>query len=118
MERIGAVHPSLDGKRFRGAEMSSEGEASPATVFEYHEDDEMVWARYERGVIRLGFLVGTRDGDRLEFRYSQLNTSGETASGRCSTTISVLPDGRLRLDEGWTWETRPGAGASAVEEIA
>jgi hypothetical protein len=98
--------------------MSSEGEAGPVTVFEYHEDDGMVWARYEGGVIRLGFLVGTRDGDRLEFRYSQLNTSGETASGRCSTTISVLPDGRLRLDEEWAWETRPGAGASAVEEIA
>ena len=111
------MHPSLEGKRFRGAENSSEGEASPATVFEYHEDDGVVWARYEGGV-RLGFLVGTRDGDRLEFRYSQLNTSGETASGRCSTTISVLPDGRLRLDEEWAWETRPGAGASAVEEIA
>jgi hypothetical protein len=118
MERMSAVHPSLDGKRFRGVEMSSEGEASPATVFEYHEDDGMVWARYEGGVIRLGLLVGMRDGDRLEFRYSQLNTSGETASGRCSTTISVLPDGRLRLDEKWAWETRPGAGASAVEEIA
>jgi hypothetical protein len=98
--------------------MSSEGEASAATVFDYHEGAGVVWARYEGGVIRLGFLVGTRDGDRLEFRYSQLNTSGETASGRCSTTVSVLPDGRLRLDEEWAWETRPGAGASAVEEIA
>lgn len=98
--------------------MSSEGEATPATVFEYHERDGVVWARYEGGVIRLGFLVGTRDGDRLQFRYSQLNASGEMASGRCSTTISTLPDGRLRLDEQWAWETKPGAGTSAVEEIA
>lgn len=97
--------------------MSSEGEATPATVFEYHEGDGVVWARYEGGVIRLGYLVGTRDGDRLEFRYSQLNASGETASGRCSTTISALSDGRLRLDEEWAWETKPGAGTSAVEEI-
>ena len=112
-----AMHPSLDGKRFRGAEMSSEGEASNATVFDYHEGDGVVWARYEGGVIRLGFLVGRRDGDRLEFRYSQLNVSDETASGRCSTTISALPDGRLRLDEEWAWETKSGAGSSAVEEI-
>ena len=98
--------------------MSSEGEATPATVFAYHEADGLVWARYEGGVIRLGFLVGTRDGDRLEFRYSQLNESGETASGRCRTTISSLRDGRLRLDEEWAWETKPGAGTSAVEEIA
>jgi hypothetical protein len=111
------MYPSLDGRRFRGAEMSSEGEASAATVFEYHEGDGIVWARYEGGVIRLGFLIGTRKGDFLEFRYSQVNTSGETASGRCSTTISALPDGRLRLDEEWAWETRLGAGTSAVEEI-
>jgi hypothetical protein len=102
--------------RFRGAEMSSEGEAGSATVFEYHEHDGVVWARYGGGAVRLGFLVGTRAGDRLEFRYTQLNDAGETASGRCTTTISSLPDGRLRLDEDWAWETKPGSGTSAVEE--
>ena len=97
--------------------MSSEGEATPATEFEYRESGGVVWARYEGGAIRLGFLVGTRVGDRLKFRYSQLNASGETASGRCQSTISALSDGRLRLDEEWAWETKPGAGTSAVEEI-
>ena len=110
------MYRSLDGIRFRVAEMGSEGEAGAATVFEYHELDGVVWARYEGGAVRLGFLVGTRDGDRLEFRYSQLNEAGETASGRCTTTISSLPDGRLRLDEDWAWETKPGSGTSAVEE--
>ena len=111
------VQPSLDERRFRVAETGSAGEASAATVFEYHERDGVVWARYDGGAVRLGFLVGTRDGDHLEFRYSQLNERGETASGRCSTTISSLPDGRLRLDEEWAWETRPGAGTSAIEEV-
>jgi len=97
--------------------MSSEGEAGPATIFEYHEEDGLIWARYEGGAVRLGFLVGTRTGDQLEFRYSQLNESGQTASGRCSTSISSLPDGRLRLDEDWAWETKPGAGTSANEEM-
>ena len=96
--------------------MSSEGEAGAATVFEYHERDGVVWARYEGGAVRLGVLVGTREGDRVEFRYSQLNEAGETASGRGTTTISSLPDGRLRLEEDWAWETKPGAGTSAVEE--
>jgi hypothetical protein len=111
------VHPSLDERSFRVAEMSSEGEASAATEFEYHERDGIVWARYDGGSVRLGFLIGTRDDDRLEFRYSQLNENGETSSGRCSTTISALSDGRLRLDEEWAWETKSGAGTSAVEEI-
>ena len=96
--------------------MGVEGEASDATVFEYHEQDGVVWARYEGGAVRLGFLVGTRQHDRLHFRYSQLNEGGETSNGRCSTTISALPDGRLRLDEDWAWESRPGAGTSSAEE--
>jgi hypothetical protein len=109
--------PSLDGRRFRVAEIGAEGEASAATVFEYHEHDDVIWARYEGGAVRLGFLVGTRRGDSLEFRYSQLNDEGETSSGRCSTTVSVLPDGRLRLAEEWAWESKPGAGTSAAEEV-
>ena len=97
--------------------MSANGEGRAATVFEYHERDEVVWARYQGGAIRLGFLVGVRRGDSLEFRYSQVNEVGETSNGRCSTTISTLADGRLRLDEEWAWESKPGAGTSASEEI-
>lgn len=97
--------------------MDAEGEASEATVFEYHERDGLVWARYGGGAVRLGFLVGTRSGDRLDFRYSQLRESGETSNGHCSTAISTLADGRLRLDETWEWESRSGAGTSAAEEL-
>jgi hypothetical protein len=107
---------SLDGRVFRVAEMGDAGEAGVETAFEYHEEDGVVWARYSGGAVRLGFLVGTRDGDRLDFRYSQLNEDGETSNDRCSSTISVLPDGRLRLHEDWAWESKPGAGTSAIEE--
>jgi hypothetical protein len=113
----GSGAPSLDGRRFRYAEMSAEGEGGSGTVFEYHERDGLVWARYEGGAVRLGFLVGVRKGNSLEFRYSQVNDVGETSNGRCSTTISVLADGRLGLDEEWAWESKPGAGSSAAEEI-
>ena len=112
-----SVAPSLDGRRFRHAEMSVEGEGSAETVFEYHERDGVVWARYQGGAVRLGFLVGVRSGDSLEFRYSQVNDAGETSNGRCSTAISILADGRLRLDEEWAWESKPGAGTSASEEV-
>ena len=113
----GSSAPSLDGRRFRVVEMGAPGEADTATVFEYHERDGLVWARYQGGAVRLGFLVGKRHGDSLEFRYSQLNDQGETSNGRCSTTISVLSDGRLRLAEEWEWESKRGAGTSAAEEI-
>lgn len=109
--------PSLEGKRFQVAAMGEQGEASEETVFEYHQDGDLVWATYRGGTVRLGFLVGTRDGDALDFRYSQVHEMGETANGHCSTTISMLPDGRLRLNETWAWESKPGSGASAAEEI-
>jgi hypothetical protein len=108
---------SLEGRVFRPSETGDEGEANEATVFEYHEDGDIVWARYQGGVVRLGFLVGTRDRDRLDFRYSQLNERGETSNGHCSSQILVLPDGRLRMTEVWAWESKPGEGTGAVEEV-
>jgi hypothetical protein len=110
-------HVSLDGRRFRVAEMVEGGEASAATIFEYHEQGDLVWARYEGGAVRLGFLIGTRSNDRIDFRYSQLNDDGETSNGRCRSQITRLPDGRLRLTENWAWESRPGEGTSAIEEL-
>jgi hypothetical protein len=109
--------PSLEGRRFRVAEMGSEGEANAQTVFEYHEDDGVVWARFGGGTVRVGYLVGTRNGDRLDVRYAQLNERGETSTGHCTTALSLLPDGRIRLDEDWAWESKPGTGTSAAEEI-
>ena len=107
---------SLDGRQFRVAAMDDEGEAGEETLFEYHQEGDLVWARYRGGAVRLGFLVGTREGSVLRFRYSQLNQDGDTSTGRCTTTISTLPDGRLRLDEDWAWESKPGEGRSAVLE--
>jgi len=109
--------PSLDGRRF-AAVANVGGEIGADTVFEYQERDGEIWATYRGGAVRRGFLVGTRAGDALDIRYVQLNGGGETSSGYCRSTIHMLPDGRLRLDEKWQWESRPGGGTSVVEEVA
>jgi hypothetical protein len=108
---------SLDGRRFAAPGQAPGGEVDADTVFEYHEDGEMVWARYAGGAVRLGYLVGVHRDDAIEFRYSQLNASGETSSGFCRSTVEVLADGRVRLHEKWRWESRPGEGTSIVEEV-
>jgi len=109
--------PSLDGRVFRAVE-NADGEVSAGeTLFHYSQDADLVHARYEGGGIRMGFLVGTRDGDALDFRYAHVNAGGETATGQCATRISVLGDGRLRLDETWAWDSRAGSGTSVVEEV-
>jgi hypothetical protein len=110
--------PSLDGRIFRDVTADPVGDVGGETRFEYHQDQDLtVWARYAGGAVRLGHLVGTRTGDTLAFRYVHLISSGQSASGRCRSTIDELADGRLRLSEVWEWESKPGAGTSVLEEV-
>ena len=109
---------SLDGLRFRAVGQAGTAEVGTETFFEYHEEGDLIWARYAGGAVRLGHLVGLRRGDALDFRYSQLNEAGETSTGHCRSTVHELPDGRLQLRETWEWESRDGAGTSVVEEFA
>src|SRR5258708_78024 len=108
---------SLDGRRFRSVVDVVGGEIGTETTFAYSERDGEIWATYQGGAIRRGHLVGTRDGEALDFRYVQLNTDGQTSTGHCTSAVSLLADGRLRLDENWQWESREGSGTSAVEEV-
>jgi hypothetical protein len=109
--------PSLDGHRLRPAADVSGGDVGAETIFEYVEEHGIVHARYGGGAVRLGFLVGTREGDVLRFRYVQVRGDGTTATGRCESRIETLADGRLRLHETWAWESQDGAGTSVVEEV-
>jgi hypothetical protein len=108
---------SLDGKVFRSASAVEGGEVDAETVFRFRQEGDVIHASYTGGSIRLGFLVGRIEGDRLDFRYAQLNASGETSTGHSSDRIEALPDGRLRLHETWQWESRSGSGTSVLEEV-
>jgi hypothetical protein len=108
--------PDLEGRRFAAVDNAS-GEVDASTEFVHHEEGDVVWARYAGGGVRLGFLVGTREDDEIDFRYTQLNPEGETSTGHCRSRIARLPDGRLRLEEKWEWESRGVSGTSVVEEL-
>jgi hypothetical protein len=110
--------PSLNDRRFTAAAQAEGGEVGPTTVFHYHEIDGEIWAEYVGGDVRRGFLVGTRTGNSLSFRYSHLNIDGVTASGRCTSEVTTDASGRLRLLETWSWESREGSGTSVVEETS
>jgi nicotinamidase-related amidase len=108
---------SLEGRLLRST-ANPAGDTGPETLFQFHERDGVVYASYAGGRIGRGFLVGRREQRRLEFRYAQINTEGETSTGSSSGVLDRLPDGRLRLDERWEWESRPGGGTSTLEEVA
>lgn len=106
----------LDGRVLVGVSNTGDGDVGATTVFRYREDDGVVWADYAGGAVLRGYLVGTRDGDRLDFRYVHLAGDGSTASGHCTSRVEALDDGRVRLHETWSWESRDGSGHSVVEE--
>ncbi|MFE9929329.1 hypothetical protein [Streptomyces sp. NPDC005533] len=107
---------SLDGLVFVPVADQAPGQVGRQTRFAYHEQDGRVWAEYGGGDVLRGYLVGTRADDAVDFRYVQLRLDGTTASGHCTSLVTELPDGRLRLEETWTWESQEGHGTSTVEE--
>lgn len=108
---------SLDGLVFVPVADQAPGQVGRQTRFEYHEEGERIWAEYAGGDVARGYLVGTRAGDTLDFRYVQLRSDATTASGHCTSLVTELPDGRLRLEETWSWESHPGSGTSVVEQL-
>ncbi|MFJ2023243.1 hypothetical protein ACIODW_05425 [Streptomyces sp. NPDC087897] len=108
---------SLDGLVLAPVADQAPGQVGTRTRFAYHEEGGRIWAEYAGGDVIRGHLVGTRDGDALDFRYVQLKRDGSTSSGHCLSTVVDLPDGRVRLEERWAWESREGSGTSVVEEL-
>ncbi|WP_326612550.1 hypothetical protein OIE62_12840 [Streptomyces scopuliridis] len=108
---------SLDGLVLSPVADQAPGQVGTRTRFVYHEEDGLIRAEYEGGDVVRGYLVGTREGDRLDFRYVQLKRDGATSSGHCVSTVADLPDGRVRLEETWEWESQEGSGTSVVEQL-
>lgn len=108
-----------DGKTFRSTENTPNGEVSSETLFNYHQDGNIVWAEYSGGDIVRGTLIATvQPGNELEMRYQHVNHSGELMTGRCRSTPEVLEDGRLRMRERWVWTGGDlSEGESVVEEV-
>ncbi|WP_326723698.1 hypothetical protein OHT59_34175 [Streptomyces sp. NBC_00243] len=108
---------SLDGLVLSPVADQAPGQVGTRTRFTYHERNGEIWADYAGGDVVRGHLLGTREGDRLDFRYVQLKRDGSTSSGHCVSRVSELPDGRVRLEETWEWESQRGSGTSVVEEV-
>jgi hypothetical protein len=106
----------LDGRVFRAVATDDGGDVDAATELRFRQADDLVWGRYSGGAVRLGFFVGTSDGSVVRFRYTHLSSTGETATGASEDRIELLPDGRVRLHERWSWDSRDGGGTSVLEE--
>lgn len=108
---------SFDGRTLAGVENDEGGEVGADTVFHFEQTGDRIYANYSGGDIVNGHLVGTFDGDQWDIRYVQINTDNETATGHSVGDVELLADGRIRVEDEWEWESKPGTGQSIHEEI-
>jgi len=108
---------SLDGRTLVGVENADQGEVSGDTEFRFEQDGNRIYAQYSGGEIIDGHLVGTLKGNQWDIRYAQINENDETATGHSIGEITVLNDGRVRIEDQWEWESQEGTGESILEEV-
>ncbi len=119
LERSTKSHVNLHGKRMRVAQTAPNGVVGKGTIFEFSQVGKVVEARYAGGRIATGFLVGLLEGDTLTFRFCQISDGIRVDGGASSGRLETLQDGRLRIVESFTWESRGGdSGVNVFEEIA
>jgi len=107
---------NYDGRRFSPSDGVDEAD-SPVAV--YRQDGDLLWGEFSGGQVRRGALTGTCAPDgTLDFAYCMVMLGGEIVSGRCHSTPTVLPDGRIRLHEEWERYGDGGSrGVSSLEEV-
>ncbi len=108
---------SLNGRRMHVVSTAEPGEVNSETLFEFTQDGSVVSARYVGGKVRLGYLVGAMSANCLSFRYVQVDNSGRLDSGHSTCEIRWMAEGRMRLIEHFTWDSREGSGTNIFEDI-
>ncbi|AHG00084.1 hypothetical protein HALLA_16030 [Halostagnicola larsenii XH-48] len=108
---------SFDGRTLAGVANDESGEVGADTYFQFEQTGNRLYATYSGGAVVDGHLVGTFDGERWDVRYAQINADGETATGHSVGDVELLEDGRIRVEDEWEWESKPGSGESIHEEV-
>lgn len=109
---------NLDGLTMYVSSTAANGVVGGDTLLHFTQRGSRVLARYGGGSIRRGYLVGDIEAERLRFRYTQVEASGEIHGGCSVCDVKTLPDGRTRIVEHFTWRTREGSGDNVFEEVA
>jgi len=95
---------NYDNKIFTSIENTENGEVNNETVFYYHQNKEIIWAEYNGGLIKKGFLLGLEnENGQLEFYYEHLNKNNEIRTGKCKSTPKIIENEKIELSEKWEW---------------
>lgn len=110
---------NYNGRRFRTAVNTENGEVSNETIFNYYQQNSEVWADYSGGSVLRGSIIGkVNEEGVIDMVYHHLSNTGELRAGKCHSVPEVMNDGKIRLHETWQWTSGDGSsGQSIIEEI-
>jgi hypothetical protein len=108
---------NLDGVTMFVSSTANNGVVDVSTRIAFRQHGSRVLGRYQGGSIRRGCLVGVLTGATLQFRYSQVEGSGEIHGGRSTCALTKAPGGRIRIVERFAWTTREGTGTNVFDEL-
>ena len=92
-------------KKFALIQNSASGHVNQETVFEYHQQDNLVTADYFGGTIRYGKIIAALKGDELDMLYQCLTTDNQLKAGRAVAKVSLTDTGKIKLILNWEWLT-------------
>jgi hypothetical protein len=92
-------------------------EVNQDTVFQFHQENNMIWAEYSGGKVKRGRLIGLINGNTLTHHYIQVNLNNEINSGEGKSQIQQNEEGKLQIVEEWEWKSQEGKGKSVMTEI-
>ena len=108
---------NLHGRKMRVVQTAPNGIVGRYTIFHFSQAGNVVEARYSGGRIAAGYLVGLLERDQLSFRYCQISDRVQIDGGASQGRLEPMSNGRFRLVESFTWESRSGDGVNIFEEI-
>ncbi|MFH6601859.1 hypothetical protein ACEZ3G_00105 [Maribacter algicola] len=86
---------------------ASNGIVNSETIFDFSQEQELVFAKYSGGNIKKGYLVGNVKNNRLHFCYCQVRINGMMDHGASICEIS-FEDDKLILTEKFEMSSERG----------
>jgi hypothetical protein len=112
-----ATPPSLDGRVLHVVDSEAASAVDARTKLRCKQRGPIVTATYRGGRVRAGYLIGKWHDDELRCDYVQVSTDDVVDKGHSVCRVTRLPDGRLRVKESFTWDSKDGAGVNVFEEM-
>ena len=119
MKRCNNFMFSYNKRKFKVVSQSENSEVSKQSIFEYFQEENILWCNYSNANVVKGNLLGMVDSKgNISMVYHQINKNNEIKTGTCNSRIEVLPTGKVRLHESWQWTSGDNSqGHSILEEI-